>query len=230
MSIAPFVKIKKLDHIVYKNTIYQIKDSRSNIYYKMLINKTLSRGIMETVYSKQFRFPNTATLWRNIYTQKTIIPKLPKLCEFNYKVLHNLIPCAKQLCKWKKIESDRCTMCGKMEDTKHMLFNCHRVRNIWQNVSDILNVNISWKQIVCGFPCYELKSKVNVLNYLFTIISYAIFKQTAMCRNENLNYGHCNLVIKIRAELKWYVKILNILNECHNKLFITYCEKLYNLC
>ena len=57
-----------------------------------------------------------------------------------------------------------------------MLFQCIHIRNIWNRLSDIINVNIKWKHIVAGFYNYENES-VNVLNCLIDIVAYAIFKE-----------------------------------------------------
>ena len=80
--------------------------------------------------------------------------KVPKLCEFNYKILHNILPCGKILSKWQKDISNKCQVCNKLESAKHMLYECQRVYEIWNNVSCILGINIRWKHIVCGFPKY----------------------------------------------------------------------------
>ena len=103
-------------------------------------------------------------------SQKTVILKIPKLCEFNYKLIHNLVPCAKLLAKWNKIKCDKCEYCGEMETTKHMLFECTRTMGIWNTVSELLKLNITWKHVVCGFPKYTCDVKVVALNYIISII------------------------------------------------------------
>ena len=65
------------------------------------------------------------------YKQKIVDIKIVKLKEFNFKLLHNIVPCGKTVSKWNKNISEWCAICGECETTKHMLFECKRVNNIW---------------------------------------------------------------------------------------------------
>ena len=229
INIAPYVKIRDLKHIIFKNVCYEIKGSKCSMYYKMLIRNYLTRGNMESVYSKEFVFPNTVKLWENIYKQKTVNIYHPKLREFNYKLLHNIIPSGKQLYKWKKINSDKCKVCGKIEDTKHMLYECPRVNEIWNCISQVLNVNITWKQIICGFPGYEDNVRINMINCIITVVAYAIFKQNSISNFEQLDYSKCRLDLKVKGELNWYSGLLSGFYVSNKQLFISLCDKINNV-
>ena len=193
---------------MFKNKLYCIKGCKSKLFYMILTDKCKSRGNMETIYSKQFIFPNHIILWRNIYSQKTVDLKIPKLCEFNYKLLHNILPCGKVLYKWKKVQNDKCDHCGLQESAEHMLFSCNRIRNIWKLVSDVLKVNIGWKQIICGYPNHRDNPKICAINYIITIIAYAIFKQNSISKFENTDYRKINMLSKVKCEIRWYTSLL----------------------
>ena len=61
--------------------------------------------------------------------------------------------------KCDKSVKSMCQMCNTNESTKHILFECECVQIPWGKVWAALNVNFSWKQIVCGFPGYCISEK-----------------------------------------------------------------------
>ena len=151
---APFTKIRHMTCIVFKNKLIQLNECTSKSFYKMLVTSKYSKGNMESVYAKDFNFENTSSLWKNIYQQKLNEMKMPKLKEFNYKILHNIIPCGMVLSKWKPGIDRTCKCCNTLETTKHMLYECERINQVWQTLSSVCNMSITWKNIACGFPKY----------------------------------------------------------------------------
>ena len=51
----------------------------------------------------------------------------------------------------------------------------------------MVNVKVTWKSIVCGFPGYDINGKITCLNYIIGIIAYSILVQTVIA---NLK-GYC---------------------------------------
>ena len=213
VAIAPYVRIKNIDHVCFNNSVHSIKGSKSKLYYLMLSSRCKSRGNMESVYAKQFSFPNHVKIWKNVYQQKVVNLKVPKLCEFNYKILQNILPCGRTLYKWKKIKCDKCEYCGKEESIEHMLYGCERIKLIWKRISDIINVNISWKQIVCGFPNVTNSSKINAINYVLSIVAYIIFKQNSLSKYENIDYKSVHILPRVKHEIKWYACLINTIDK-----------------
>ena len=163
---------------------------------------------MESILSREFNFENNALVWKNIYTQKLIEIKLPKLYEFNFKMLHNIVPNGKILSKWKQNVKAECEFCGKIETTKHMIVECSRVKQIWECISKCVKVDIKWKHILCGFPAYHVSTTINVLNYIICIIAYTILKVNSRCKFEKENYGQQILTLKLKSSAVYYKQML----------------------
>ena len=178
----------------------------------MLIHGKTSKGNMESVYAKDFNFENSAMLWNNIYQQRICRIKIPKLREFNYKLLHNIVPNGVTLSKFRDICSN-CLYCNKKETTKHMLYECERIHQIWQNISILCNVSLSWKHIVCGFPKYSDTTKIAGLNYVFAIVIYAIFKENSYCKWNNKDYQRLPVKLRIKENLVYYRSILKHIDQ-----------------
>lgn len=183
----------------------------------MLQSKSYTRGNMETVYSAEFKFENHRHVWNNIYMQKIIDIRLPKVREFDYKILHNIVASGYMLYKWKKIDDDKCQYCQNIETMKHMLYECPRILEIWEEISNVLKCNISWKLIVCGFPKYEINEKVSSINYIIGIICYNIFKQNSYCKFNNVNYKYLRLKKIILEDISFQSRLLQIVHpEVYN--------------
>jgi hypothetical protein len=68
-----------------------------------------------------------------------IIFKIPwcisntKIRAFQYKLLFNLLPCNLYLSRIKRSDTDKCLICGKLDDIAHYLFECPSVVPFWNN-------------------------------------------------------------------------------------------------
>ena len=91
-------------------------------------------------------------------------------------MLHNIVPCGKILSKWQHHISERCTTCKEIETSEHMLFECEKVKKIWNIISECVKVNIKWKNIVCGFLGSEQGKNVDFLNLIISVVTYSLFK------------------------------------------------------
>ena len=100
ISIAPHVKAKLMKYIILANKLYLFKGSKSKLYYQMLIQKKPSGENMESIFAWEFKFEHSANVWKNVYNLSGIITYTPN-SEFNFKVVHNIMPNANVLSKWK---------------------------------------------------------------------------------------------------------------------------------
>jgi hypothetical protein len=227
-SIAPYVRIRSEPFVLFNNKLHSIVDKKSKFFYMMLISKRISKPHMETIYAREFNFHSSKRIWQSIYRQKLCLPKFVKLNEFNFKILHNIVPCGKIVSKWKSNVSEKCEICGYLESTKHMLYDCHRIKTIWQEVSKILKCNISWKTIVCGFPDYELTPKIMSINLIVTLISYAIFKENSHCKFTGKAYTAVNMKVQIVENIRHYCNIMKEMSS--NELLIRYMNNIIKHC
>ena len=59
----------------------------------------------------QTDYGSAQTLINRTFYNKVFKIKDQKLAEFNFKVFHKILPCSKNLKKWKKQEFDECEVC-----------------------------------------------------------------------------------------------------------------------
>ena len=89
---------------------------------------------------------------------------------------------------------------------EHMLFKCDVTSGIWNAVSELINVNIKWKNIVCGLPSSENNRNVKLINLVISAIAYSIFKVSNKKRWGN---GNDNILHVIVKDLLMYKLVFN---------------------
>ena len=185
---AQYTKIRNETSILNQNNYYKVDEKRSSFFYRCLKQQNASRGNMETIWSRNFNFDNSKFVWNNIYQQKIISMQIAKVAEFNYKVIHNILPCGKVLSKWLNNCTEKCLSCGELETTEHMLFMCKYIRDIWNAISEVIKLDIKWKNIVCGLISSEQNKNVKFINLVISVVAYSMFKFSNKKRwNEKIN-------------------------------------------
>ena len=72
------------------------------------------------------------------FTEKIKLEIEIKLKEFNFKLLHGILPCNRNLEKWKLKNNDVCSLLRTIE---HLLYDCTYVKPIWKLIEKYLGVN-----------------------------------------------------------------------------------------
>ena len=125
-----------------------------------------------------------------VFKKKLMDIKEIKLKEFNYKMLFDILPCNYNLKKWKLKESDRCDVCNEVQNVRHLLFECKYVKTLWETIEEILNCDITYQDVFCGFH----EGNTLFANYLCSICSFIIYKEWLICSlKQQSRKAVCNL-------------------------------------
>lgn len=103
-----------------------------------------------------------------------------KLKEFNFKLLHGILPCNANLVKWRIKESELCDICNSRQTVEHLLFNCHRAVLLWDHFKDAYRTNITFGNIVYGF-----RKNDNQMNVIVTLLGFLLYKDWLIHSIEN---------------------------------------------
>ena len=134
-----------------------------------------------------------------------------KLKEFNFKVLHGILACNKNLKNWKIRLNDHCDVCNQIQTIEHLLYNCHYVKPLWQIVNIVFGINISFHQILGLDKHFKYDS-------ITTIICFIIYKEWLLLsldgkhRHPEIALEYFKHEIAIRLEI---YKKCNSINENH---------------
>ena len=219
---AKFINTKNIkpNCISTVNGTVDISAKRSNFFYTLLMNQSYQKPNSEIFWRREYNLP--IVKWQHIYMRRVKNVSDKKIAEFNFKIIHRILPCGVYLSKWKENVSGRCAYCGMLETTEHLIFACSRVKKIWKIVSKIYKVEICMKHIILGFAFYDLVD----LEYCLSVISYFIYKTWLVIslKGEN-NYQRCDLQNAVKNELFWKIETLKTTKNVKygNKLL-----KIYN--
>ena len=173
--------VKEFDPPIYvehENLLYDVPCARSKFYYNMLLQRGEAASI-KSVSKWVDKYDILADDFTNVWQCKVKDIKDKRIAETNYKILHFILPCNKNLYRWKKKESALCSICLETEDIEHLLFSCKYARAIWKQIEYVLNIEISIESVLFGT---DTRKDMNVV---FSIICHLIYKEWLELSLEN---------------------------------------------
>ena len=107
----------------------------------------------------------------------------------------------KNLKSRKKRDQHACFVCLRKENTLHLLYDCHRVKDIWREIGKCLNLNIQPKHIVLDLT-----------------VAFSIYSIWCKCSFEKLDYSNVNLRSSIEYNLEFYLEVfLSVMHDFARK-------------
>ena len=128
--------------------------------------------------------------WKRIWSFNLRAIKENRIIEFNYKVLHDLIPHKYNLHKWKLCNNPICTFDGELHDCIHLFVKCKHTKLFWSRFSHIVKkiygIDFSFDEIILIIG-YDLENKkLNELNCLINYAKYAVYTTYIQSENRKL--------------------------------------------
>ena len=162
---------------------------------KNLLKKKFQNPIYEIVLSNEFHIEDRK-LGQNINRSKMKEIFDKSVAEFNYKLLNNIlnnnymVTCS----KWNKEVQKYYSVCfTQVENSRHLIYECRNVVQIWNIVNATLNFDVSCKNIILGFY-YENTQKVQ-----FHILHVEYIQEKCFCTLENLPETKYSIVSDLKA-------------------------------
>ena len=202
-----YIEIELMKHALlpYRNSLRQITKTetspqqfvKTNQFYTKLIeiktNNTEHANIFLSEYGLQDE-QNT------IFSKKVYNEKETKLKEFNFKLLHGILPCNKNLRNWRVKDSDKCDVCENIQSIEHLLFECQYVQPLWDRINQFYNTNINFLTILGSD--HRFKD-----NQVLTLISFLIYKEWLLLSLEHKTRNQQICLTYYKAELQLRVEI-----------------------
>ena len=152
-----------------------IKNTKCKLYYNSLLVKKRQLSPYQSILSREFDIYDSF-IWCKIYLNKIKYFSDPIIAEFNYKLLHNILNNNYLVSKWKVGFEMHCRYCtAEIENTKHLIYECCNVKNIWLIIGNILGFTIQWKHVVVGF-FLENNEKIHLFNNMISFVACRIYK------------------------------------------------------
>ncbi len=203
-NMVKFINYKKQPIFLFK-TFTEINDQKSKFFYQILISKKFQRSSMEHVWSKKFNCINNSSIWENIYKEKITKEKYTKFAEFNFKLLHNILPCGNIVSKWNRNVSKFCAYCNSIETIEHIYYECPRIKSLWYDIGLKLEMNIQMKHIVIGYHDNSIITYFR--NRIFTIVLYTIYCRWVEYSEDPEKYKLVDFHRELKSTLPFYTKV-----------------------
>jgi len=171
----------------------QVKKSKT--FYKALVNRKVEKVSISKKWKEGIRDLKDSVI-KLAFTNKVKRIWDKKLAEFNYKMLHNIVPCPENLKRWKKSDIEECDTCKETCDINHMLITCKLAKYSWELVSAALNIDMTIENIILGID----QNAHN--NFIISIICFILYKYWLLSHKEGRNRNITGLKIFLDNEIK----------------------------
>ena len=172
--------------------------------YKDFVSKKFVPPKAQFYYTNLFNL--TSFDFSNSYKIK--VKQIPdkKICEFNFKVLSNILSCRKKLYKWHVTQNANCMLCNSEETVEHLLFTCPIKQKIWKFVCTMLNIRCQFKTLVLGASNFIVDWAVSLISFCF----YKFWRWSNDVVSDAVTNAAC--VRNLKLNLKNYIAIYKICN------------------
>ena len=188
-----------------KNMTHVIKEKKDftkpkEFYLTFLEDKTDDSNIVSSFLQPFIHLASE----RNLFTRKVFNEKETKLKEYNFKLLHGILPCNVNLKKWRIKDSDICDICHDRQTISHLLIECQYVQPIWLKVNKLFNIVVSFPMLL----------GINVdlqYNCILTLVGFLIYKDWLLQSLDFKKRSVSPQICKFKSELQLR---LNIYDRC----------------
>ena len=157
-----------------------IKGKKCKWFYSQIVKQKANCAKILKKWSNVFHLDIE---WKQVYERKMKKQFEVKIAEFNFKLLHDILPTTCNLYKWKKSECMSCIYCQKdLHNEFHLFYECPYLENIWGILTDILGIDITWETIVLG------SGEIGENNKVISLLSYVIYKKYLLDREKGTMY------------------------------------------
>ncbi len=234
-SIPRIWKVKlnalELDIPANKTTNRQIIENIKNaekatamIYREIMSN----RNVIKNSEQKWEELMNINIEWKKVYTASYKATIDVRLQEFQFKILHRILPTNKALHLWNLSDTDKCYFCtDNIETITHLFYECQIIHAFWEEVCDLLQ------------PCIDIRPALNLrnvilgtdfednhtINYVMLMVKRYIY--VTKCKNEMLSIISFKNTVKMNRETEIFISISE--NTKRNQLLQMKWEILHNM-
>ena len=121
---------------------------------------------------------------------------------FKFRLLHGDIYTRERMFKFKMVNDKNCSFCHRLEDTRHLLWECHRVKWIWEKLNSTQEHTIEFKTLFIGFsPTIPVLESV-ITRVTRTIVSIDRTEMISEVRLRREIIDHCILNIHALSNKK----------------------------
>lgn len=191
----------------------------TKIIYSLIVQKNKKKPYILNAWQQRLHL-HADFNWSSVLQFKFHVVRNNKIREFNFKLLHMILPSRYNLCKWKILDYNTCEICNTLETTKHMMLECENVRLFWRIVSGVifnlcgLNIQMTEQILILG---YEVENSIcHLVNLIINFAEYVIYRNHIK-NLQSFNRTHARTLYRsLKYELTFYLNCKSIKRENNN--------------
>ena len=150
--------------------------------------------------------------------------------QYNFKLLHRILPFKENLVRWKITSDLSCSHCKGFETSVHALLQCPEVSLFWQKVTHVIslfydvNITVDERILLTG---YDIQNKEMIIpNMILVFAQYTIYRVNMLCKFKPKQFNSFSLFSEFKQDLIVNLKFL----EKRNHIMIKDNQFLEKLC
>ena len=146
--------------------------------------------------------------------------------QFNFKLLHRILPFKESFVRWKITSDLSCSHCKGFETSLQPLLQCPEVNLFWKKVTHLIsllfdvNIIVDEKILLIG---YDIQNKEMIIpNIILAFAQYTIYRVNMLCKFKPKQFNSFSLFSEFKQDLIMNLKFIekrNIINITDNELF-----------
>ena len=136
-----------------------------------------------------------------------------RIKEYNFKILHRILPFKENLARWNITSDMTCSHCNGIETVDHALLHCPEVDLFWKKVRYFIfnkfniNTTINKKLLITG---YKIEDKnLTIPNIILNFAQYTIYRVNMLHKFSSIQFNSFSLSAELRKDLKINIVILS---------------------
>jgi hypothetical protein len=166
--------------------------------------------------------------WTLICQTPFLLSKNSKVLMTQFKIIHRILAVGHNLKKWKRIPSDKCTICNSIDTIEHFIYELPNTLALWNSIQGWwksifqFSIPITALEIIFGLPNENQDNTINIYNLVILYAKHYIY--VSKKKGKTLNLYEFQLDLK--QELKFKKNYAKENNKVH--LYNQKWGELYN--
>ena len=124
--------------------------------------------------------------------------------QYNFKLLHRILPYKENLVRWKITSDMTCNHCKQIETLDHVLLHCPQVDLFWQKLSYFIksqfnvNIQINEKTLLIGHDVEN--ENMAFLNVILVFAQYTIYRVYMLVHFTFKKFSYFSLLSDFKRE------------------------------
>ena len=180
-NVLHFRQMNNLEpRLIIRDKVQLVATLKSNQVYLTFIEAKVCAPISQLKWNNVFHNDDEVIDWNRSYSviYRTTIDA--KMREFQFKLIHNILPVNHKLYRWKLIASDRCSLCHLYPETvEHLFMSCLHSVNLyfdlvqWLAASGVTLPKPRTKEVIFGIPIHSVENTlVNLILLIYKIVIF----------------------------------------------------------